>query len=167
MKRLFWLIGLILLTGCTPKPSTPQSPEDMTTTLTSKDQSTSSVTYSDVFVGDINFVAQLDAIHEELDDYVGKTIHMEGIVSTVASSEETDGPQYAVTRYYDLSHEEHVHTISVGLNCTYEGTWPEEGTWVEIVGTIETIDVDSEAYPIVRVTSLIPKETSGLEKVSS
>ncbi len=167
MKRLFLLIGLTLLIGCTPKPNTPQSPEDSTTTLTSKDQSTSSVTYSDVFVGDINFVAQLDAIHDELDNYVGKTLHMEGMVSTVASNENKETPQYAVTRYYDLPHEDHVHTISVGLNCTYEGTWPEEGTWVEIVGTIETIDMDGEAYPIVRITNLTPKETFGLEKVSS
>ncbi|WP_143452480.1 TIGR03943 family putative permease subunit [Sporanaerobium hydrogeniformans] len=159
------MLSLCFLVGCASDTTTPKSPEENTTTLTSQDQSKSTVTLNDVFVGDINFVAQLDAIFNEIDDYIGKTIHMEGLVTTVAENDL--GYKYAITRYYDLPDGDHFHTISVGLNCTYDGSWPKEGSWAQIEGIIETIDIDGEAYPIVRVTKLTPKATPGLEKVSS
>lgn len=167
MKKSALIVLCTLLVGCGAnqvEDSTKQSettlPSQVVTTEVEKD----TVADTDEFIiSEDNFVTDMDEIYTYLDDYVGRKVRYEGFVSNVS---ETEGDtEYAVTRFYDIDHEDHSHTILVGLNTIYEGTWPAENTWVEVVGYIEKEDVGGEPYPVLHVEEIIEKEERGQEKV--
>ncbi|MEG0847236.1 MAG: hypothetical protein RR090_09135 [Niameybacter sp.] len=116
----------------------------------------------DYIIEDENFVQDMDQLYMGLDDYVGRTLQYEGMVS------EMDPGRYTVIRIYDMGHEDHAHEIFVGLDTTYEGTWPKDGTWVRVVGTVavgEPVNEGEEPFPVLVVSELV-EIPPGLEKVT-
>ena len=104
-------------------------------------------------ITDNYFIEQTNDIFYNTDDYIDKTIKIAGLIYTY--EDYTSGETYyAVVR----------NTPGccgndglAGLDIRYDGEYPEEDTWVEIVGTIKTDVVAGEEIPAIQVISL--KET--------
>lgn len=104
-------------------------------------------------ITDNYFIEQTNDIFYNTDDYIDKTIKIAGLIYTYEDYN-TGDTFYAVVR----------NTPGccgndglAGLDIRYDGEYPEEDTWVEIVGTIKTDVVAGEEIPAIKVTSL--KET--------
>ena len=101
-------------------------------------------------ITDNYFIEQTNDIFYNTDDYIDKTIKIAGLIYNYEdyNSGET---YYAVVR----------NTPGccgndglAGLDIRYDGEYPEENTWVEIVGTIKTDVVAGEEIPAIKVTSI-------------
>ena len=101
-------------------------------------------------ITDNYFIEQTNDIFYNTDDYIDKTIKIAGLIYNYEdyNSGET---YYAVVR----------NTPGccgndglAGLDIRYDGEYPEENTWVEIVGTIKTDVVAGEEIPAIQVTSI-------------
>lgn len=55
----------------------------------------------DITIKDDTFITQMDEVFINIDDYIGKTMKVEGIVKNVL------GKNFAVVRLYDMDHEDH------------------------------------------------------------
>lgn len=103
-------------------------------------------------IKDNYFIQQTNDVYINLQDYIGKTIKMEGLIY---SYQDSNGDTcYAVVR----------NTPGccgsdglAGLDIRYDGEYPEEDTWVEIVGVIGEDTVFENTVPAIQITSL--KET--------
>lgn len=113
----------------------------------------------DVVIEDKSFITQMDAVFQNLDSYVGKTMKVEGFIGGI------DGKCFKVLRLYDMAHEDHSHEITVGVNAEYDGEVPSEDTWVEIAGVITKGTVDGREQPVIKVKRLEKKFTHGQDKV--
>ena len=49
----------------------------------------------------------------------------------------------------------------VGLEIAWEGDMPEEGTWVEVTGVLDSYVEEEKQYIIVRVSDLDIKDDTG------
>ena len=110
---------------------------------------------SDVLeITDNYFIEQTNDIFYNTDDYIDKTIKIEGLIYT----------------YEDYQAEKTYYTVVrntpgccgndglAGLDIRYDGEYPEEDTWVEVIGTIKTDVVSGEEIPAIQVTSIQEKE---------
>ena len=113
----------------------------------------------DVVIGDENFISDMDNIFVNLDNYVGKTMKVEGFVGGVI------GNEFKVLRLYDMTHDDHSHEVTVGINVVYDGEIPAEDTWVEVTGVITKEVIDGKSQPVIKVQRLEKKFTHGQKKV--
>lgn len=113
----------------------------------------------DVVIGDENFISDMDNIFVNLDNYVGKTMKVEGFVGGVI------GNKFKVLRLYDMTHDDHSHEVTVGINVVYDGEIPAEDTWVEVTGVITKEVIDGKSQPVIKVQRLEKKFTHGQKKV--
>lgn len=105
-----------------------------------------------VEVKDNFFIEQTTDMYLNLDDYIGKTVKIEGLIYQY--KDDTGDICYAVVR----------NTPGccgndglAGLDIRYDGEYPKIDTWVEVQGIIGRDIVFGEDVPAVRVTSM--KET--------
>ena len=106
-----------------------------------------------VEITDNYFIEQTNDVYINLDDYIGKTIKMEGFIY---SYEDTDGEVcYAVIR----------NTPGccgsdglAGLDIRYNGEYPAEDTWVEVVGVMGVDTVFGSETPAIQVATITEKE---------
>lgn len=107
-----------------------------------------------VEIKDNYFIEQTNDVYYNLDEYIGKTIKMEGIVYIY---EDTNGDIcYAIVR----------NTPGccgndglAGLDIRYDGDYPDEGTWVEVVGVMGTDTVYGSKIPAIQVVLIEETET--------
>ena len=104
-------------------------------------------------ITDNYFIEQTNDVYYNLDDYMGKTIKIEGLIYTY--NDHNKDICYAVVR----------NTPGccgndglAGLDIRYNGEYPEVNTWVEIIGVIGSDVVDSQTIPAIQVTSMTTKE---------
>ena len=133
-----------------------QSQESNVDTESFKDPDDSSI---DILISDDTFITQLDYIITNIDDFIGKRIKVQGILTTIENN------RFIVVRLYDMAHEDHSHEITVGINAEYDGEIPPESTWVSITGIIKKSQIDSRILPIVDVEKIQTYDTYGQEKV--
>lgn len=113
----------------------------------------------DIEIKDDTFITQMDAVFDALNACVGMTMKVEGLVMNVEEN------KFAITRYYDMIHDNHTHEVTVGINANYNGEIPDEDTWVEAVGVIKRGYIDGREQPVLEITSLESKFTPGKIKV--
>ena len=113
----------------------------------------------DVIISDENFITDMDEVFNNIDDYIGKTMKVEGFIGSI------DGDNFKVLRLYDMAHDDHSHEVTVGVNAIYDGEVPAEDTWVEIIGVIIKEVVDGREQPVIKVSRLEKKFTHGKTKV--
>ena len=164
MKRIFALLCGVLLVGCGNGDTAPnkenhkQEVAQQETTQTDKEiEVTEKVEESipqnangEIEIQTEGFVQNMDKIFTDLDQYEGKTLTYEGLL--IQTEEETN--QHAVVRVYEVNHDDHSHSIYVGLETTYEGEWPEVNNWVQVKGTIERANDGGEDYPSLKIEEL-------------
>lgn len=167
MKRIMALLCGVLLVGCGNNNAPAVSQQDQTqqevikdeasqqdkenqeTTVEEKDEVETDES-TGIHIETEGFVENMDKIFTDLDDYEGKTLTYEGAL--IQTEEETN--QYAVARVYEMNHDDHSHSMYVGLEATYEGEWPEVDSWVKVTGTIQRANSGGEDYPVLHVTEI-------------
>lgn len=112
------------------------------------------------------FIAQTNDIYLNPDDYLGKTIKLEGLFKT-SQYYEMEDPYCFVIRYgpgccgYDGS---------AGFEIAWEADravpYPAEDEWVEAVGTLSTYTEDDYPYLYLSLSQLRILNTRGAEFVS-
>ena len=104
-------------------------------------------------ITDNYFIEQTNDVFLNLNDYIGKTIKIEGLIY---SYQATNGDTcYAVVR----------NTPGccgsdglAGLDIRYDGDYPEEDTWVEVIGVVETDTMYGNKIPAIQIYSMKIKE---------
>jgi uncharacterized membrane protein YcgQ (UPF0703/DUF1980 family) len=139
MKRAFWglLCCALLLGGCgKPGDSMVEIKEKM-------------------------FIAQISDVYINLKDYTGKKIKYEGIMG-YAREEKTGKPLYWVFRKTPGCCG---NDGTAGLEVAWEGEYPPQDTWVEVVGTVEALQIEAEGKlsrsPLVRLSALTKPSKEG------
>ena len=120
------------------------------------------------FAGDIveikekMFVAQTNDVYINPDEYLGRTIKLEGMFGLDL---EISPPVYYVFRYGP-------GCCAYDANAGFEVVWkdektayPNENDWVEATGVLESYEDDGEPYLRLALTSLAVKAERGLERV--
>jgi uncharacterized membrane protein YcgQ (UPF0703/DUF1980 family) len=108
------------------------------------------------------FVAQTNDVYINADEYLGRTIKLEGMF---ALDLEMSPPVYYVFRYGP-------GCCGYDANAGFEVVWkeetaayPDENDWVEAMGVLESYDDDGEPYLRLALKSLTVKAERGLERV--
>ena len=106
-----------------------------------------------VEITDNFFIEQTNDLYLNSNDYIGKTIKIEGLIY---SYEDSNGDIcYAVVR----------NTPGccgsdglAGLDIRYDEDYPEEDTWVEVIGVVGTDTMYGSKIPAIQVSSMTVKE---------
>jgi hypothetical protein len=111
------------------------------------------------------FISQTNDVYLNPEDYMGKTIKLEGLFKTQAAY--GDGPTYCfVLRYgpgccgYDGN---------AGFEVAWDGEaapYPSEDDWVEAVGVLQSYEEDGYPYLYLSLTSLRVLDQRGAEFVT-
>ncbi|MDR0638641.1 MAG: hypothetical protein LBG27_07055 [Spirochaetaceae bacterium] len=124
------------------------------------------------------FIAQTNDIYLNSEDYLGKTIRLEGLFKTEQYAGEEAAPYCFVLRYgpgccgYDGSAGfEVAWAPRTGISndpqvSVLAPKYPKEDDWVEAVGTLSTYEEDGYPYIYLQLTSLNVKKDRGAEFVS-
>lgn len=114
-----------------------------------------------VEITDNYFIEQTNDVYLNLDDYIGKTIKMQGLI--YAYNDSNGDTCYAVVR----------NTPGccgndglAGLDIRYDGEYPEENTWVEVIGVMGKDTVYHSDVPAIQVASL-QETTEGISFVTN
>jgi uncharacterized membrane protein YcgQ (UPF0703/DUF1980 family) len=111
------------------------------------------------------FIAQTNDIYINTEDYLGRTIKLEGLFKSYIS-EEYDTTYCFVIRYGPGCCG---NDGSAGFEVTWDeaaAPYPEEDAWVEATGILKTYNEDGYNYPYLALSSLAEKEERGAEFVS-
>jgi putative membrane protein len=107
----------------------------------------SSIDNYDYDINDDNFLNNIEKIHNNIDENIGKTIKVSGFVYTMPDFNENF---FICGRYIELDNETQV----AGYLCNYVGkTTLEENEWIEVTGSIIKGDYDGE-IPVIKVNTI-------------
>ncbi|MDR0904643.1 MAG: hypothetical protein LBN00_00475 [Oscillospiraceae bacterium] len=108
------------------------------------------------------FVAQTNEIYINTADYLGRTIKYEGIFQSFIL-DDIGEPYYSVIRYGPGC----CGTDGdCGFEVIWDGAYPGQDDWVEVVGVLEEYDEDGYTYLRLALTSLTVLDTRGEEYVT-
>lgn len=92
----------------------------------------------------------LQAVHDDVDSYVGCKLHFSGYVYRLLDFEPN---QFVIARDMIVS-DDKSQTLVVGFLCTYDKAMDfEEGTWIDLTGIIIKEDFHGE-IPVIDVQSI-------------
>lgn len=180
MKNIVYIVlsCLLFLSACSsPKISTPSNLVNDNDTLSQKNTSKNeealpslqihdtppmTVTEGDVIeIKEKLFIAQTNDIYINPEDYLGKTLKYEGIFIPFFW-EETGETYYYVIRYgpgccgFDAN---------AGFEVIWDGDWPEENDWVEVIGVLEMYEEDGWKLLRLSLTEMTVLDVRGEEYV--
>ncbi len=161
LKLKYGLLALCMvlaLTGCTvdraPQDSSPQD-LDAPASAAAPDSDVVELT-EDMYVTYIN------EIYTNSEDYLGRTIKLEGMFAS--AYDESSGANYT-----------YVYRVGPGCcgndgsMCGFEFTWggemPENGDWIEVIGTLDEYEQNGVAYLTLRAKSVRKLDVRGAENV--
>ena len=97
-----------------------------------------------------NYTNILQAVHDNIDSYIGCKLHFSGYVYRLI---DFDSNQFVLARDMLVSDDKN-QTLVVGFLCSYDDAMSfEEGTWVDLTGTITKEDFHGE-IPVVKVDNI-------------
>jgi len=171
MKKITALltICIVLFTGCGSDKSLENSSELGSQTSEETSENTN-VSKSDVKAssGDVieikekMFISQTNDVYYNTEDYLGKTIKMEGIFNIYEASE-SGNKYYSVIRYGPGCCGD---DGNAGFEVTWDGKYPNQNDWVEVIGVLEEYEEAGETYLQLRLNSLTVLTTRGEEYVN-
>lgn len=160
MRRILVLcIGmLLLLSGCSQAPLVDEAQADVSSSIMIEPPNM-------VVIGEKLFIAQVNDIYLNTDDYLGKTVKMEGMF---------------YSSYYEPTDSVYCMVIRFGPGCCgsdgqvgFEVTWsddsiemPAEDDWVEVIGVLEEYEELGNTYLQLNLSSLTVLDVRGLETVT-
>ena len=108
------------------------------------------------------YVTWINEIYVNSDDYLGKTIKIEGMY---------------LSDYIDVTQMTYHFVYRVGPGCcgndgsmcgfefVYDGEFPKDNDWIEVIGTLEEYEEDGEEYLRLHADKVTVKEERGNENV--
>jgi len=93
------------------------------------------------------------AIYDKPEDSIGKTIIIQGIFTYL----ETDTDHYAMVYRFDGDNN------PVGFEVVYGGTYPENFSWVEVKGTLDSYESDGEVFLRILVSKMDTVASGNIE----
>jgi uncharacterized membrane protein YcgQ (UPF0703/DUF1980 family) len=111
-------------------------------------------------IGEKMFIAQTNEIYLNPEDYMGRTIKVEGLFK----KQEYPGGNYCFVLRYGPGC--CGNDGSAGFEVAWEGSYPREDEWVEAVGVLDSYDEDGYPYIYLALSSLEVKEERGREFVT-
>jgi hypothetical protein len=111
------------------------------------------------------FLAQTNDVYINPQEYLGKTIKLEGIFQLY----DVDPPYYFVIRYGPgcCGNDGYAgFEVAWDPNSPGEKTYPQQNDWVEAVGVLGTYEEDDYPYLCIALSSLTVKQERGAEFVS-
>jgi uncharacterized membrane protein YcgQ (UPF0703/DUF1980 family) len=117
-----------------------------------------------VEIKDKLFVGQINDIYLNADDYLGKTLHYEGIFNSETS--DINGVTYYYVARYGPG------CCGTDANPGFEvifdngSDYPKPDDWVEVTGVLSAYEEDGYNYLCLQLTSLEVKEERGQEYVT-
>lgn len=166
------VLAAMVLTGCAKGPvlSTPKNAAGTRSVELSTEELAAAAAKAnsgtDIEIGEKMFIAQTNDIYLNTEDYLGKTIRLEGLFRTQS--------------YTDMS-KTYCFVLRNGPGCCgndgsagFEVAWPEgssrpypnEDDWVEARGKLKYYDEDGYPYLYIALDSLKIKDERGAEFVS-
>ena len=107
----------------------------------------SSIDTYDYEIDDDNFISNIEKIHNNLDENIGKTIKVMGFVYTMPDFKEGF---FVCGRHIEIDNQTQV----AGYLCNYVGDMSlVENEWIEITGSIIKGDYNGE-IPVIKVNSI-------------
>ena len=106
------------------------------------------------------FITNVNNIYLNYEDYVGKHIKIEGLYMEIP---DVDNTTYNIVARHGPAC--CVDDDIVGFQILNYETKPQINDWIEVIGTVETYDVNGYTAVYIKVTSLNIKEDHGLEYV--
>ena len=98
-----------------------------------------------------NYANILQAVHDDLESYVGMKIKITGYIYRVIDFEEN---QFVIARDMYIN-EEKSQSVVIGFLTQYKNAKNfRNGEWVELIGVIEKGKYHNEEIPIIKVTEL-------------
>ena len=97
-----------------------------------------------------NYTNILQAVHNDINSYIGCSLHFSGYVYKLLDFEPN---QFVLARDMLVS-DDKSQTLVVGFLCSYDDAMSfEEGTWVDLTGTITKEDFHGE-IPVINVDNI-------------
>lgn len=109
------------------------------------------------------FIAQCNDVYLNPEDYANKLIKLEGIYEEY-TDEETNITYRYVIRYGPGCCGD---DGTAGFEILFEGDKPKKNDWIEVIGSVEMIDVNGFEYIALRVSSLKILDVRGAEFVDN
>ncbi|MDE5977280.1 MAG: hypothetical protein K2G70_02275, partial [Turicibacter sp.] len=106
------------------------------------------------------FLLQINDVFFNFKDYEGSLLKVEGMYGTDIIL----GEEFHVVYRFGPGCCENDDWAGFFLN--YDGEWPEQDEWIEVIGTPRIVQGRSAKWLYLDVTSLVVKEERGAETVS-
>lgn len=98
-----------------------------------------------------NYTNVLQAVHDNPDSYIGMNIKFTGYMYRLLDFEDE---QFVIARDMFINNDK-TQTVVVGFLCQYKDADNfEDGTWVNLTGSIEMGKYHNEEIPIIKVTKI-------------
>ena len=138
MKKLIILItlSLILITGCGSEKI--------------------------VEIDEKMFITQTDDIYINQDEYLGQTVHYEGLFEIYPPEDGFPAQYYVIRRAPGCCGDDG----KAGFEILWDGELPLDNDWVEITGTIQLYSDEGYERLVVKATALTVLPTRGQEFVT-
>jgi uncharacterized membrane protein YcgQ (UPF0703/DUF1980 family) len=109
--------------------------------------------HSAVLIKDKMFIAQINEIYLNSEDYIGRTIKYEGIFLN------ENGVNYVIRYGPGCCGDDG----NAGFEVVWSGPYPDKNAWVEAAGIIEEYGKDGRQYLRLNLSSLKVLETRGAD----
>jgi len=108
------------------------------------------------------YVTYINEIYTNYDDYIGRTIKLQGMFSS---------------DYYEANKTTYYYVYRVGPGCcgndgsmcgfefTWDGEMPQDNDWIEVIGTLNKYDLDGQTYLTLKASSVTKMAVRGAENV--
>ena len=154
MKKLILIFILLMMCGCGKKPISPMQTE----VPQLKDFDVASIEWPDYEIHEITekmFIGQINDVYYNYKDYQNKYIKYEGIFITLPGSE----MDYRLVMRYGPGC--CADDGFVGFQVYYEGTYPKQNEWVEVIGLVKEYEVDGANAYVLHIKELTIKDKKG------
>jgi uncharacterized membrane protein YcgQ (UPF0703/DUF1980 family) len=113
------------------------------------------------------FIAQTNDVYLNPEDYMGKTIKLEGLFKSYDSTDYGDSYCFVIRYGPGCCGNDGSAGFEVAWDSPAQGpSYPEEDAWVEAEGVLKSYEEDGFPYLYLSLSSLTEKEERGAEFVS-
>ncbi len=163
MKKLILLliVSLAVFTGCSQKNAVTEMPSENNT----KNEEVKNDKKSEGDIIEIKekmFITQINEIYLNKEEYIGKTIKLEGMLDEQHSSESDEIFYHVYRRSPGCCGNDGV----AGFEIIWDKEYPQVNDWVEVIGTLEEYEDQGYNYVRLRLKELNVKQERGKEFVS-
>jgi uncharacterized membrane protein YcgQ (UPF0703/DUF1980 family) len=155
-----------VLAGLTPDQSEGVEVAVETSPRVIKDDSKYQANQGFLEIKEKMFIAQINDIYLNPEDYIGKTLKLEGIFQVQQAYTINGNPYYFVIRYGPGCCGSDGNAGFEVMWENGEGIYPQENDWVEAVGVLKYYEEDEYPYLCISLSGLKALEKRGAEFVT-